>query len=95
MAALVLGGLLAVLSVKLVYKTALDLTDIISPKLVKSVREIATLTEGVINTGPILMRRSGDTVFADVTISLRGDTSFDKAHEISSNVEKNIKNKIY
>jgi divalent metal cation (Fe/Co/Zn/Cd) transporter len=40
------------------------------------------------------MRRSGDTIFADITISLRGDTSFDKAHEISNNVEKNIKNKI-
>jgi divalent metal cation (Fe/Co/Zn/Cd) transporter len=40
------------------------------------------------------MRRSGNTIFADVTISLRGDTSFDKAHEISNRVEKNIKNKI-
>ena len=40
------------------------------------------------------MRRSGDTIFADVTISLRGDTSFDRAHEISSDVEKNIKDKI-
>jgi divalent metal cation (Fe/Co/Zn/Cd) transporter len=93
-AALILGVLLAVLSVKLVYKTALDLTDIISPELVKNVRDIAVSTQGVIDADPILMRRSGDTVFADVTISLRGDTSFDKAHEISSNVEKNIKNKI-
>ena len=93
-AALILGGLLAVLSVKLVYKTALDLTDIISPELVKNVRDIATSTQGVIGADSILMRRSGDTIFADVTISLRGDTSFDKAHEISSNVEKNIKNKI-
>ena len=93
-AALILGGLLAVLSVKLIYKTALDLTDIISPELVKNVRDIASSTQGVISADPILMRRSGDTIFADVTISLRGDTSFDKAHEISSNVEKNIKNKI-
>ena len=93
-AALILGGLLAVLSVKLIYKTALDLTDIISPKLVKDVREIATSTKGVIDANPILMRRSGDTIFVDITISLRGDTSFDKAHEISNSVEKNIKNKI-
>jgi cation diffusion facilitator family transporter len=93
-AALILGGLLAILSVKLVYKTALDLTDIISPELVKNVREIATSTEGVIDANPILMRRSGDTFFADITISLRGDTSFDKAHEISNNVESNIKNNI-
>ncbi len=51
-------------------------------------------TDGVIKADPILMRRSGETIFADITISLRGDTSFDKAHEISNNVETNIKNKI-
>jgi len=72
----------------------MDLTDIISPELVKNVREIAIATTGVIDADPILMRRSGDTIFADITISLRGDSSFDKAHEISNNVEKNIKNKI-
>ncbi len=93
-AALILGGLLMVLSLKLIYKTAQELTDIISPELVKKVREIISSTEDVIDAGAILMRRSGDTIFADVTISLRGDTSFDKAHEISSRVEKNIKNEI-
>ena len=93
-AALILGGLLAVLSVKLIYRTALDLTDIISPELVKNVREIVMSTQGVIDANPILMRRSGDTFFVDITISLRGDTSFDKAHEISNYVERNIKNKI-
>jgi len=93
-AALILGGLLVVLSIKLIYKTALDLTDIISPEIVKEVKEIANSTEGVIKTGQILMRKSGDTIFADVTISLRGDTSFEKAHKISDDVEKNIKNKI-
>jgi len=93
-AALILGGLLAVLSIKLIYKTALDLTDVISPEIVKEVKKIANLTDGVIETGPVLMRKSGDTIFADVTISLRGDTSFEKAHEISDDVEKNIKNKI-
>ncbi len=93
-AALILGVLLAALSIKLVYKTALDLTDVISPELVKDVREISISTKGVVDTGSILMRKSGDTIFADITISLRGDTSFDKAHEISDRVEKNIKNKI-
>ncbi|MFB5648050.1 MAG: cation transporter dimerization domain-containing protein, partial [Candidatus Nitrosomaritimum aestuariumsis] len=48
----------------------------------------------IIEVGAILMRRSGDTIFADVTISLRGDTSFDKAHEISNRVENNIKKEI-
>jgi len=40
------------------------------------------------------MRKSGDSIFCDVTISLRGDVSFDKAHEISDQTEKNIKNQI-
>ena len=94
LAALILGILLAALSIKLIHKTALDLTDIISPELVKNVKEITVATKGVIDAGPILMRRSGDTIFADITISLRGDTSFDVAHKISSDVENNIKEKI-
>jgi cation diffusion facilitator family transporter len=93
-AALILGVFLVALSLKLIYKTSQELTDIISPDLVKRVRMITTDTEDVINAGAILMRRSGDTIFADVTISIRGDISFDKAHEISSRVEKNIKNEI-
>ena len=94
LAALILGILLAALSIKLIHKTALDLTDIISPELVKNVKEITVATKGVIDAGPILMRRSGDTIFADITISLRGDTSFDVAHKISSDVENNIKDEI-
>jgi len=85
---------LAILSLKLIYKTSQELTDIISPELVKKVRKIIVSTEDVIDIGAILMRRSGDTIFADITISLRGDTSFDKAHEISNRVEKNIKNEM-
>lgn len=91
-AALILGGVLAILSLKLIYTTAIDLTDIISPQLVNQVRQIVANTDGVIEPGPIRMRKSGDTLFADVTISLRGDASFDKAHEISHNAESNIKN---
>lgn len=93
-AALVLGVLLVALSLKLIYRTAMDLTDIISPGLVKKVRKISQNTDGVLGVGPILMRKSGDTIFCDVTISLRGDVSFDKAHEISVQAEKNIKNEI-
>lgn len=93
-AAIVLGVLLAALSLKLIYRTAMDLTDIISPGLVSKVRDIVQNTEDVLGVGPILMRKSGDSIFCDVTISLRGDVSFDKAHEISVQTEKNIKEKI-
>lgn len=90
-AALVLGLLLCGLSLKLIWRTSQELTDIISPELVKTVRRTVLSTDGVLDVGPILMRRSGDLIFADVTISLRADVSFDRAHEISSKVEDNIK----
>ena len=93
-AALILGGLLAALSVKLIHKTAMELTDAIPPDMVADAKRIASETDGVVNAGKVLMRRSGDAIFADITVSLRGDTSFEKAHEISSNVERNVKEAI-
>ena len=93
-AALILGVVLAILSLKLIHRSALELTDIISPDMVLQVRKIVKNTQGVIDAGPILMRKSGDVIFADITISLRGDVSFEKAHLISDQVEENIKNEI-
>lgn len=93
-AALVLGSLLVILSLKLIHKTALELTDAISQNMVKKVESIVSNTEGVMSTESVQMRRSGHEIFADVTISLSGAASFDQAHKISSNVEKNITNSI-
>ncbi|MGQ0795962.1 MAG: cation diffusion facilitator family transporter [Nitrosopumilaceae archaeon] len=93
-AALVLGSLLAILSLKLIHRTALELTDAIPQSMVKKVQSIVSNTEGVMNTESIQMRRSGHEIFADVIISLSGASSFDEAHKISSNVEKNIMNSI-
>lgn len=93
-AALILGILLVFLSLKLIRRTALDLTDIISPELVSKVRGITLATQGVLDVGSVLMRRSGDMFFVDIIISLRGNVSFERAHEISHTVEKNIKNEI-
>ncbi len=93
-AALVLGSLLVILSLKLIHKTALELTDAIPQSMVKRVKGIVSNTEGVMNTESIQMRRSGHEIFADVTILLSGAASFDEAHKISSNVEKNIINSI-
>jgi cation diffusion facilitator family transporter len=93
-AAMVLGSLLVVLSARLIHRTALELTDAIPESMVSKVRNIVSNTEGVLNTESVQMRRSGHEIFADVTISLSGAASFDEAHKISSNVEKNITSSI-
>lgn len=93
-AALVLGSLLVILSLKLIHKTALELTDAIPKSMVEKVEDIVSNTKGVMNTDSVQMRRSGHEIFADVKISLSGAASFDEAHKISSDVEKNIINSI-
>ncbi len=93
-AALILGAFLAALSIKLIHKTALELTDAIPASMVRQVKEITNRTKGVMNTESVQMRRSGSEIFAEVTIALSGAASFEEAHKISSDVEKNIKNSI-
>ncbi len=90
-AALVLGSLLAALSIKLIYRTAMDLTDVISPEMVSKAEAIVKNTPGVMGVRSVLMRKSGDVVFTEVTVLLRADVSFERAHEISVAVEDNIK----
>ncbi len=93
-AALILGVFLAALSLKLIYKTAMELTDAVPESMVRTVRDIVSGTEGVMKTESVQMRRSGSDIFAEVTISLKGTSSFEEAHRISANVEKNIKDRI-
>ena len=93
-AALILGGLLAVLSLKLIHNAGLELTDAVPAGMVKRVQDVVSGTEGVLKTESVQMRRSGSDIFAEVTISLSGATSFEEAHKISANVEKNIKDTI-
>lgn len=93
-AALILGIFLAALSLKLIYKNAMELTDAVPESMVRTVHKIVSGTEGVMKTESVQMRRSGSDIFAEVTISLKGTSSFEEAHKISANVEKNIKDNI-
>jgi divalent metal cation (Fe/Co/Zn/Cd) transporter len=78
------------LSSRFAYQNAFELTDTIPPRLVSQVRLAAAGTEGVLDCRDVKMRRVGREIFAEVTISLQANISFEKAHEISAQVEKNI-----
>lgn len=94
-AALALGALLAALSARLVHGSAKDLVDTVSPDTVSAVRRAAASTPGVVGTGAVMVRTSGGTVFADVTVRLRGDASFGRAHAISAAVESSISGAVH
>lgn len=89
-AAIILGGVLAYLSIRFVYQNATELTDVISPKLVSKVRKATIDTEGVLDCKDVKMRRVGRDIFVDVTISLHAGLSFERAHYTSDMVEENI-----
>jgi cation diffusion facilitator family transporter len=63
-AAIVLGSFLSYLSVRFAYQNALELTDVISPRLVRRVQQAANETEGVLRSDDIKMRRVGNEIFA-------------------------------
>ncbi len=93
-AALILGIFLAILSLKLIYKAGMELTDAVPASMVRKVEDLVTSTEGVMKTESVQIRRSGSDIFAEITISLSGASSFEEAHKISDDVENNIKNNI-
>jgi cation diffusion facilitator family transporter len=88
--AIILGGFLAYLSSRFAYQNAMELTDMISPKLVTRVRHAAHGTEGVLGIDDIKMRRVGREIFVESTITLPVEISFESAHDISARVESNI-----
>jgi cation diffusion facilitator family transporter len=89
-AAIILGGFLAYLSSRFAYQNAMELTDVISPKLVATVRQAANATEGVLECKDIKMRRVGREIFVEATIALHAEITFEDAHGISAQVEDNI-----
>ena len=89
-AAIILGGFLSYLSIRFAYQNAIELTDVISPRLVAIVRQVANETEGVLHSDDIKMRRVGKEIFVETTITLPAEISFESAHEISARVEGNI-----
>jgi cation diffusion facilitator family transporter len=89
-AAIILGSFLSYLSVRFAYQNAMELTDVISPRLVGTVKQAANETEGVLRSDDIKMRRVGNEIFVEATIALHAEISFESAHDISAKVENNI-----
>jgi divalent metal cation (Fe/Co/Zn/Cd) transporter len=94
-AAMILGGFLAYLSSRFAYQNAMELTDVIPPKLVAAARQAANTTEGVLECRDVKMRRVGRDTFVEATITMSSDISFENAHDISAQVEGNIAKSLY
>lgn len=94
LSSLVLSLLLAFLSVRLVYKTSLELTDVSSEREYRMVQSLLESIEGVRGFKRLRMRTVGSMHHIDATILLSSSIDIEKAHNIASLVEEQIKKSI-
>lgn len=87
LASIALAGMIIFLTSRLVYSSAMELTDAIDPSLVEKARRAILSIDGVKYCKDIRMRKVGRDVLADVTVVLGGSITFSRAHAISSEVE--------
>jgi cation diffusion facilitator family transporter len=87
LASIALAGMIIFLTSRLVYSSAMELTDAIDPSLVEKARRAILSIDGVKYCKDIRMRKVGRDVLADVTVVLEGSITFSRAHAISSEVE--------
>jgi len=88
---LILGFLIVYGSVKLVYDSSLELSDYIPRGTLPKVEEAVRKTKGVASVERIRVRKSGEGYFVDAVIKVPEEMKIEEAHEIASEVEKNVK----
>ena len=72
-----------------------ELMDVsIDEKYEEEIKEIASLTEGVMNLGNLRTRKHGASAYVDLVICVDGKLTVTKGHDIATNLEKKIQNSI-
>jgi cation diffusion facilitator family transporter len=90
-AALAVAAIVVWVSLKLGKKSVDDLLDRIPDDLRDRVVKAAGDVPGVKEVTQVRVRRSGAEVFADLTLSVEPDTSFERAHEISDEAAEAVR----
>ena len=91
-ASIALGTLLTYLSVKLVWSSAMELTDTISKDVAEQVRKAIIETKGVSKLDALKIRKAGEKTYVRACIEVPDYLNLEEAHDLASIVEANIKN---
>jgi len=89
-AALGVAGVIIWIGSRLGRETAEALLDVAPRGLRERIVSAVDETEGVLQTERVRVRRAGQRYFVDVTISVPRTASFERAHDTSEAVERNI-----
>ena len=91
-ASMALGALLAYLSVKLVWSSAMELTDTISKDIAEQVAKAIAETKGVCKLDALKIRKAGEKAFVRASIQVLDYLTHEEAHDLASRIESSIKN---
>ena len=90
-AALGVAAIVVVVSLRLGKKSIDDLLDSVPVGLQEQVAAAIRRTSGVEDMSRLRLRRSGPQFFADVTLSVVRGTAFERAHDVSQEVEAAVR----
>jgi len=89
-ASMVLGCLLAYLSIGLIHSSGSELSDAISTSVVQDIRKQILSTKGVSVCKDLKVRRVGTKVYVETTICVPSSMELAEAHDVASQIEANI-----
>lgn len=91
LASVVLSVFLSYLSVRLVWSSGMELSDTISKDVADKVRKEILATKAVCKCEGLKIRKVGDKAFVRVTVQVPDYLDLEEAHDLTSEIEANIK----
>lgn len=88
--ALIVAGNIIWTGIRIVRKSVLGLMDTAPTGLVDHISEEVAKVPGVQSIGPIRVRQSGPSTFADLTVGVDRSVSLEEAHQIAEVVEEHV-----
>lgn len=89
-ASIFLGLLLSYLSLKLVWSSAMELSDTISKDVAEKIRETISATKEVSRIEDLKVRRAGEKTFVRVTLQIPDYLTLEEAHELTAKIQADI-----
>jgi cation diffusion facilitator family transporter len=91
LASIILGTLLSYLSLKLIWSSAMELSDTVSKQVAGKVRAAMTSRKEVSKIDDLKIRKAGGKTFVRSTVQIPDYLTLDEAHDLTASIEADIK----
>ena len=91
LASLILSGTIGYLSIKLVWTSGMELTDIAPKEIVEHVRKEILETKGICKCEKLRVRKAGAKTFVEATVKVPDYMNLEEAHTTATRVEDALK----